>query len=153
MGMPRTLARGALVLASAALLFGCGRKHRGAAHPYEAASESGEARVDEIVKWDTELTEDMPGLIPAFVHRAHDYGCEIHKNDVEAAVATCDGVRIAMARSARVVSIGCKGVTLEECRALFRRVVESKPTGEEPSAPPPAPSAPPPPPPTGGTSI
>jgi hypothetical protein len=148
--MPRTLARGALVLAFTALLFGCGRKHRSARHApdFEGASSDGAARVDEIVKWDTELTEDMPGLVGAFVNRAHDYGCEINKTEPEAAVATCDGVKIAMAKSNRVVSVGCRGVTLDECKSLFRRVVETKPGNGEP---PPA-AAPPPPPPT-GTSI
>ena len=118
------------------------------------AEPTAEGRVDEIVKWDTELAEDMPGLVIAFINRAQHYGCEIHRSEPEAAVATCDGVRIAMAKSSKMVSVGCRGVTLEECRALFKRVVESQgdtmgpPPGTSPSTAPP-PSGPPP----GGTSI
>jgi hypothetical protein len=157
----RSLARPVLVLSCCVAMLGCHRKQRSPAHGGPGAAlepgSGGEAQVDEIVKWDTELTEDLPGLVPAFVYRAHAYGCAIHRSDPEAAVATCDGVRIAMAKSARVVSVGCKGVTLEECQALFRRVVETK---GAPAAPPPGTMPPPPPttkpqppPPEGGTSI
>jgi hypothetical protein len=141
---PPTLARSAQIILACALSLGCAPKHRPAAQPFEASSE---ARVDEIVKWETELTEDMPGLVGAFADRAQHYGCDILKYDPQAVVASCNGVPIAMAKSSRMVSVGCRGVTLEECRALFRRVVEAKGT-DEGTTPPPA--TPPPPP---GTSI
>jgi hypothetical protein len=155
----RSLARPLFALSCCLAIVGCHRKQRGPAHAGPAAAleteSGGEAQVDEIVKWDTELTEDLPGLVPAFVYRAHAYGCAIHRSDPEAAVATCDGVRIAMAKSARMVSVGCKGVTLEECQALFRRVVETKgaPAAPPPGTMPPPPTKPQPPPSEGGTSI
>lgn len=138
-------ARGLIVLACATFLFGCARKHRrSVAHGAEPA-----VRVDEVVKWDAVLSEDSPGLVAAFVDRAQRYGCAILKHDPDAAVASCDGIKIAMAKSSLVVSVGCRGVTLEECRALFRRVVETKGAAE----PAPAPAPPPTEQPSGGTSI
>jgi len=156
-----TIARAALVLGCVTSVVACHRSRKGVTHGGGGAvvepTEGGDpgTRVDEIVKWDTTLSEDMPGLVPAFVNRAHQYGCAIHRAEPDAAVATCDGVRIAMAKSNLTVSVGCRGVTLEECRALFKRVVET--SGATPP-PPGAPSAPPPAPapsglPPGGVSI
>lgn len=141
------VARSLFVLACATLSFGCARKHR---RPV-AHGDPPVARVDEVVKWDAELSEDSPGLVAAFVDRAQHYGCEILKHDDDAAVASCDGVKIAMAKSSRIVSVGCRGVTLEECRALFRRVVESR--DAEGTSPPPPAAPPPSEPPPVGTSI
>ena len=119
------------LVACAALSFGCARKHRKPADHAGAPV----ARIEEVVKWDAVLSEDSPGLVAAFVDRAQHYGCAIHKQDPDAAVATCDGIKIAMAKSSRVVSVGCRGVTLDECRALFRRVVTSR-EADGTSAPP-----------------
>ncbi len=145
--MAVSVARALIVLGCATLSFACARNRR--TEVAHAEPEVATVRVDEIVKWDAELNEDAPGLVGEFVNRAEHYGCEILEREPDAAVASCDGVKIGMAKSSRIVSVGCRGVTLDECRALFRRVVETR-EADGPSAPPAA--APPPPQPT-GTSI
>lgn len=80
---------------------------------------------DDVVGWTTELDNDAPTLLPYFSGKAETYGCKTTKNEANAVVEKCPEGPIIMLKEGRKVTVGCKGMSLPECRGLFKRISEA----------------------------
>lgn len=79
----------------------------------------------DIVHFEQDLDEDAPGLLAEFEKRAQRYGCEtaIKEDNV---VARCPDGPIVMVKQGLHVTVGCKGISLGECKQLFKHIVDDK---------------------------
>ncbi len=76
-----------------------------------------------VVHWEAKLTEEAPGLLDEFARRASRYGCETRADD-DWVLARCAEAPIKMIKRGRTVSVACRGVSLQDCRDLFGRIVD-----------------------------
>lgn len=90
----------------------------------------------EVVGWSRELKEDSAEVLPAFALLAREAGCAVASEDADSVVVSCPEGPIAMVKEGLKVTIGCQGITLEACEALFERIA----TADDPEDPGPAPA-------------
>jgi hypothetical protein len=80
---------------------------------------------DDVVGWTTELDSDAPTLLSYFSGKAESYGCKTAKHEANAVVEKCPEGPIIMLKEGRKVTVGCKSMSLAECRGLFKRISEA----------------------------
>ncbi len=80
---------------------------------------------DDVVGWTTDLDSDAPTLVSYFSGKAESYGCQTAKREATSVVEKCPEGPIVMLKEGRKVTIGCKGMSLPECRGLFKRISEA----------------------------
>lgn len=78
----------------------------------------------EVVGWTTELDAAAPTLVAYFEEKAQSYGCRTVRRRSESLVLRCPEAPMVMLRDGLKVTVGCKGIPLDECRSLFRRISE-----------------------------
>lgn len=81
---------------------------------------------DDIVGWSTELDAPAPTLVRHFAEKAESYGCQAVRRRSESVVLKCPEAPMVMLHEGLKVTIGCKGIPLDECRSLFRRISEQE---------------------------
>ena len=113
--MNRVFAAAVVVLVGASLV-ACGG-------PRAPANGGGDD--DDVVGWNTQLDSDAPTLVAYFSQKAESYGCQTGKRTEDTVVEKCPEGPIVMLKEGRKVTIGCKGITLQECRGLFKRISEA----------------------------
>ncbi|GAC1351351.1 MAG: hypothetical protein NVSMB1_03520 [Polyangiales bacterium] len=78
----------------------------------------------DVVSWSNRLKDDGPALLDAFELKAQAHGCRtLPKQD--AVVVLCREGSIVMMKEHRIVTIGCKGLTLAACHQLFAHIVDT----------------------------
>ena len=77
----------------------------------------------DIVTWSKTMDKDSQ-LLPAFESQAQKAGCQTNTKD-NAVVAKCNEGPIVMLQEGRKITIGCKGISLQECQGLFKRIVDT----------------------------
>jgi hypothetical protein len=80
---------------------------------------------DDVVGWTTDLDSDAPTLVSYFSGKAESYGCQTAKREANSVVEKCPEGPIVMLKEGRKVTIGCKSMSLAECRGLFKRISEA----------------------------
>ncbi len=79
----------------------------------------------DIVHFEQDLDEDAPGLLGEFEKRAQRYGCETATKE-DNVLARCPDGPIVMVKQGLHVTVGCKGISLAECKQLFKHIVDNK---------------------------
>ncbi len=113
--MKRVLA--AAVAALVGSLPACGGEGGGGAAPKSAPG-------DDVVGWQTDLEKDAP-LLEYFARKAEAYGCKTVKSTDEGVAEQCHEGPIIMLKKGLRVTVGCKAMSLEDCRGLFQRITEA----------------------------
>jgi hypothetical protein len=89
---------------------------------------SGGSQDGDVVSWNHDFDKDVPTILDDFEQAARNYGCKT-SHDGEAVLAQCSEGPIAMARTGRRVTIGCKGITLDACHVLYSHIVDAAGSG------------------------
>jgi hypothetical protein len=79
----------------------------------------------DIVYFEQDLDEDAPGILSEFEKRAGRYGCET-ANKPNNVVAKCPEGPIVMVKQGLHITVGCKGITLDSCKLLFKHIADTK---------------------------
>jgi hypothetical protein len=79
----------------------------------------------DIVYFEQDLDEDAPGILSEFERRAQRYGCETATKPGNV-VAKCSEGPIVMVKQGLHITIGCKAITLDECKQLFKHIADTK---------------------------
>lgn len=79
----------------------------------------------DIVYFEQDLDEDAPGILSEFEKRAERYGCET-ANKPNNVVAKCPEGPIVMVKQGLHITVGCKGITLDSCKLLFKHIADTK---------------------------
>lgn len=79
----------------------------------------------DIVYFEQDLDEDAPGILAEFERRAQRYGCETSSKPGNV-VAKCSEGPIVMVKQGMHITVGCKAITLDECKQLFKHIADTK---------------------------
>lgn len=79
----------------------------------------------DIVYFEQDLDEDAPAILSEFERRAQRYGCETTTKPGNV-VAKCSEGPIVMVKQGLHITVGCKAITLDECKQLFKHIADTK---------------------------
>jgi hypothetical protein len=116
---------GALAVSLAASGCGSSNHHRRARERPEQTEEGNDDDAKDIVYFEHDLDEDDPAILNEFEGRAQAYGCETARKP-QNVVAKCPEGPIVLVKQELHLTIGCKGISLGECKELFKHIVEAK---------------------------
>ncbi|MBS2019909.1 MAG: hypothetical protein JST00_44005 [Deltaproteobacteria bacterium] len=81
---------------------------------------------NDVVTFSDRLDKDAPQLVDFWEDRVQKAGCtNIQRRSADVVVAKCGGVPIVLVKSGLDVTVGCKSITLPECKQLFRDVANA----------------------------
>lgn len=81
---------------------------------------------NDVVTFSDHLDKDAPQLVDLWEDRAQKAGCtNIQRRSAGVVVAKCGGVPIVLVKQGLDVTIGCKSITLPECKQLASDVVSA----------------------------
>jgi hypothetical protein len=81
---------------------------------------------DEVVGWKVTLDSDTP-VVPALTTGAQNAGCQASNPGPGKLVARCQDGAVAIIQEGREVLIGCQYITIDQCRAIFNRILDATP--------------------------